>query len=198
MPAAGQQEQPRARDAGRGGPRQFRRDEPVPGPGCHQHRHADLAQPPGHVPVLARVHERDLARRPRPAGGQPVRGQEHQPQRAVRDQPAAGPGGGPPLAFQFGDPQQLTQALRADPAGRAAHHQAPHGLRMVQRQLQAGDPAARDAHDVHRLPEPLAQRGRVPSGQRGDGHARGRVHRPVDQVDPAPEPAGKRGRGPGR
>jgi DNA-binding transcriptional ArsR family regulator len=41
-------------------------------------------------------------------------------------------------ALQLCHPQEITQALLADSARGGAEHQAPHGPRMVQRQLQGG------------------------------------------------------------
>lgn len=79
MPSTGKQDQLRVRDTGCGGTHQFWWDDPIAGATQNQHGHADLAEPPGHVPALNRFHEHGLASRPTPTWGQPERGQQHQP-----------------------------------------------------------------------------------------------------------------------
>lgn len=87
--------------------------------------------------------------------------------------------------------------MLAGPAGGGAERQAPHGPGIVQLHLEGGDPSAGDGHHVHRLAESLAERGRVPSGQLGDGHIRRRAYRAVDLVHRAPETPGQGDGGPG-
>jgi hypothetical protein len=93
-------------------------------------------------------------------------------------QAAADPGAGAPLRFQLHHPRQITPGPLADSARGDAEHQPPCGLRMVQGQLEGDNSPAGGAYEVDRLAEPGAEGGRVPVGQVGDGHARGRVYPP--------------------